>query len=255
MFLLTDFFGLDQSSHTLQRALELKKNDIQDICNLPLVNTAVNLGEICVFMIDEGWKVRKTLQFSKIKGKSVSGRQYKCSSAEIRDDIGVLCSWFGNVQGCSENLFQISDCQNTAHSFIPLSSYLCTITSNCMLSSSQEDSRENSGIMPVLPCQKEMSTMKYLELTEDCKKFISDLISLEQHQVSENEIWVKIHHTHLYQSDKATHLDKAECLNDNHMACAQLLLRQAFPALSGLESTLRQQTGLNHFHRIAFKFY
>ena len=244
MFLPTDFFGLEQSSHALQSALELKKNDIQDISNLPLVNTAVNLGEICVFMMDEGWKVGKTLQFSKIKCKSVSGRQYKGSSAEIRDDIGVLCSWFGNVQGCSENLFQISDCQNTAHSFIPLSSYLCTITSNCMLSSSQEDSRENSGIMPVLPSQKEMSTMKYLELTEDCKKFISDLISLEQQQVSENEIWVKIHHTHLYLSDKATLLDKAECLNDNHMACAQLLLRQAFPALSGLESTLVQQTGL-----------
>ena len=83
-----------------------------------------------------------------------------------------------------------------------------------------------------------MSTMKYLELTEECKKFISDLISLEQQPVSENEIWVRIHHTHLYQSDKATLLDKAECLSDNHMACAQLLLRQAFPALSGLVSTL-----------------
>ena len=71
-------------------------------------------------MMDESWKVGKTLQFSKIKGKSVSGRQYKGSSAEIRDDIGVLCSWFRNVHGCSENLFQISDCQNTAHSFIPL---------------------------------------------------------------------------------------------------------------------------------------
>ena len=92
MFLPTDFYGLEQSSHTLRRALELKKNDIQDISNLPLVNTAVNLGEICVFMMDEGWKVGKTLQFSKIKVKSVSCRQYKGSSAEIRDDIGVLCS-------------------------------------------------------------------------------------------------------------------------------------------------------------------
>ena len=95
MFLPTDFFGLEQSSHTLQRALEFKKkkNDIQDISNLPLVNTAVNLGEICVIMMDDGWKVGKTLKFSKIKVKSVSCRQYKGSSAEIRDDIGLLCSW------------------------------------------------------------------------------------------------------------------------------------------------------------------
>ena len=40
-------------------------------------------------------------------------------------------------------------------------------------------------------------------------------------------------------------LEKTEYLNDNHMLCALVLLKQAFPKLGGLESTLRQQKGLN----------
>ena len=51
----------------------------------------MNLGDICVFVMTEGWKIGKVLQFSKIKGKLLSDRQYKGTSAEPRDNIGVLC--------------------------------------------------------------------------------------------------------------------------------------------------------------------
>ena len=48
-------------------------------------------------------------------------------------DKGVLCSWFSLVRG-SVTVFQIcdeTDEQGSVHSYIPISSYLCTITSNC----------------------------------------------------------------------------------------------------------------------------
>ena len=57
----------------------------------------------------------------------------------------------------SENLFQVYYCWNIYCTLIyALSSYVCTITSMMM------------------------STIKCVELTEDCKRFISYSISLEQ---------------------------------------------------------------------------
>ncbi len=61
--------------------------------------------------------------------------------------------------------------------------------------------------------------------------------------MSETAVCLKIDRTHLYMFDKAGLLATTECLNDNHM-CAQLLLKQEFPAIEGLQSTLRQQTRL-----------
>ena len=57
----------------------------------------------------------------------------------------------------------------------------------------------------MLPSEKKKSAIKCMELTEDCKRFIPDLIYLEQ-QVRENEIWVKNDPTRLYQSDRTTTL-------------------------------------------------
>ncbi len=120
------------------------QTSVQNVSNLPLVSTTVNLGDICVFVMTEGWEIGKVLQFFKIKGKLLSDRQYKGTSA--RDNIGVLCSWFENACDFSENVFQLSVCQNVVHSFIPLSSYVCTLTSNCILRTSQNSNCQYSGI-------------------------------------------------------------------------------------------------------------
>ena len=61
--------------------------------------------------------------------------------------------------------------------------------------------------------------------------FITSKISVNHEQVSETAVWLKIDRTHLYMSDKAVLLATSECLNDNHMMCAQLLFKQDFPAV------------------------
>ncbi len=65
------------------------QTSVQNVSNLPLVSTTVNLGDICGFVMTEGWEIGKVLQFSKIKGKLLSDWQYKGTSAEPRDNIGV----------------------------------------------------------------------------------------------------------------------------------------------------------------------
>ena len=47
----------------------------------------------------------------------------------------------------------------------------------------------------------------------------------------------------LYESDRTTLLDHSEWLNDNHITCAQNLLKELFPEFGGLESTIKQQAG------------
>ncbi len=42
-----------------------------------------------------------------------------------------------------------------------------------------------------------MATTKYLELIEDCMKFIISKISVNHEQVSETAVWLKIDRTHL----------------------------------------------------------
>ena len=56
--------------------------------------------------------------------------------------------------------------------------------------------------------------------------------------------WTKIGYTTLYESDRTTLLDHSEWLNDNHIACAQNLLKELFPEFGGLESTIKQQAGV-----------
>ena len=93
----------------------------------------MKIGEVCAFMQGENWSVGKVLQFSKYKNKTIGGQQYKGFSATVsKDDIGVLCSWFSTLKG-SANVFQLCDNKSTAHTYIPISCYLCSICrSDCL---------------------------------------------------------------------------------------------------------------------------
>ena len=217
---------------------------------LPEISSDVKLGEIGVFMRNGKLKIGKILQFSKFKNKSVSGRQFKESTARISSDIGVVCSWFELMSG-SENVFQLcseNDKQNTVHYYIPLSDYVCTLTSKCIQTKDKEGN-SNTSIMHIAANQKVMMTMDCLRLTDSCKKYISNAVPKKCFDVGSSScsgsvIWTTIDKTNLYESDRLALLGKTEYLNDNHMLCALILLKQAFPELGGLESTLRQQKGL-----------
>ena len=126
---------------------------------MPEISSDVKLGEICVFMRNGKLKIGKILQFSKFKNKSVSGRQFKESTARISSHIGVVCSWFELMSG-SENVFQLcseNDKQNTVHYYIPLSDYVCTLTSKCIQTKDKEGNsntsilhlRQQKGLTPL----------------------------------------------------------------------------------------------------------
>lgn len=215
------------------------------------------------------WKIGKLLQFSKYKNTTISSQQYKgCSAAVDSDDIGVLCSWFSSVHG-SANVFQIcvqsssdesssvkptgsvkSDGTSSVHSYIPISSYLCTITSNCVqCSNSVQASSDSSSIMPILSSQKKMATAQQLILPENCRSFITNLIpsqkksgTTEQEAQSGSEVWIKLGHFFMYKSDQTVLLNQDKWLNDNHVSCAIILLKQQFPDFGGLAFTLKQQS-------------
>ena len=94
--------------------------------------------------------------------------------------------------------------------------------------------------------------VQQLLITETCKPF-TDLISVKHSHASvivtdlETQsgpgctTWNKIGYTTLYESDRTTLLDDSEWLNDNHIACAQNLLKELLPEFCGLESMIKQQ--------------
>ena len=59
--------------------------------------------------------------FQGTRVKPLSGQQYEGILVTVsRNDIVVLCSFFSPVKG-SMNIFQNSNCESTAHKYIPIS--------------------------------------------------------------------------------------------------------------------------------------
>ena len=93
---------------------------------IPVIADNVQIGQLCAFVIEDGWKIGKVLQFSKYKERTKNAQKYKGTGAEISDSsIGVLCSWY--VPSKESPLhFQLNQ-QKSGFSYFPLSSYLCTL--------------------------------------------------------------------------------------------------------------------------------
>ena len=160
----------------------------------------MKIGEVCAFMQGENWSVGKVLQFSKYKNKTISGQQYKGFSATVsKDDIGVLCSWFSSLKG-SANVFQLCDNKSTAHTYIPISCYLCSIC--------RSDCLQPVVVKVKVSCMVLQVTRKWLQLSKSC------------FQKNAKHLWI----------------------NDNHVASTQILLKQQFLQLGGLDFTLKQET-------------
>ena len=60
---------------------------------------------------------------------------------------------------------------------------------------------------------------------------------------SQADYWLKIGNYYLHKSDKEILEDKSKWLNDNHILCAQVLLKKQFPYFHGLQPTILQKNG------------
>ena len=70
----------------------LVKQNVNSEATQPTISSTVQIGELCVFQVSDGWRIGKVLQFSKYKEKTISAQQFKGSSADVtKSDVGVLC--------------------------------------------------------------------------------------------------------------------------------------------------------------------
>ena len=89
-----------------------------------MISKVVNVGDLCVFEVKQGqWSIGKVLQFAKLP----SGTQpYKHLCVDLSTKgMGVLCSWF-EPQEDSTRLFKLFGNTGLTHTYIPLSTYVCT---------------------------------------------------------------------------------------------------------------------------------
>lgn len=89
----------------------------------PIISSTVQIGELCVFQVKDGWRIGRVLQFAKYQEKTVSAQQYKGSSADVtKSNVGVLCCWYTPIPGSSS--FQTLKGTSTfSHCYHPLNSY------------------------------------------------------------------------------------------------------------------------------------
>ena len=101
--------------------------------------------------------------------------------------------------------------------------------------------------------QHEIVSAVQFSITDECQSFITDQVkeqSTEIHVIhaeeSETELdseqWMKVDQIVLFKSDKQALVSKNDWLNDNHMTCAQLLLKHQFPHIGGLKPIIEMKT-------------
>ena len=208
----------------------------KDIDMQPIVSSTVQIGELCVFKKDNGWSIGRVLQFAKLQEKRISGQQFKGLKAEVsKSDLGVLCSWYTPMSGSSNFQLLKESCTTSVitHCYHPLKSYMCSLTSNCLIFvNKNEKAQESASIMSNIgDCsQVRMSTTEQFSLTERAKTFIDEIAkwqiasfnSLEQPSKKTNEkqdtivisdsdgkaghsdhgCWVKISGFYLFERDR-----------------------------------------------------
>ena len=229
---------------------------------VPYISQTINLGNLCAFKAGDMWNIGKVLQFSK-KGAKKKFQQYKeCSVSVSMVDIFVLCSWCSRVSESSSTIYKVAS-QQTEHAFIPISYYICTLTRNsfAVIKGSCENIK---SIMPSFTTLRNAVTDETFCISEKCKAFISGFLNgnnvtvtsvshskteetLEETK-TDSEVWTAVGYIYLHVSDKYILCNK-QCkerwLNDKHMTCAQMLLKQQFPSVGGLNDTMNQKTKVN----------
>ena len=203
------------------------------------------------------------------KKRNVSSQEYKgCTATVNNGDVGLLCSWFLPL-GDSASVFQICSSKNTAHKYIPISCYLCSIPGDS-LQVVHTSSCQRKSLMQSTSSHKKIAIALKIRLSKECQAFIADCLSVRlsamhgamiptnlDHTVIDLDFeegndelsllsstkWLMVGNIILYESDKATLLDDKEWINDNHIASAQILLKLQFTQLGGLDFTLKQENG------------
>ena len=238
-------------------------------CDLPQVCKNIEVGDICVFKnfkTTPAWRLGKVLQFCYFQGKSMKIQQYKGLSVSLDRDcaeIGVLCSWFDWHPPKNLCTFSLANLNNSTHEFIPLDSYVCTISEGCFddLEANSVEGELTSIITTANSAKANLISSKCITLSERALSHIEKYIptitisSSEPLNIKENEIhntktkkdktWKQYGYYKLTESHKSQ-LSGGQLLDDIHIDAAQTLLKQQFPEIGGLCNTLLQNSSFNN---------
>ncbi len=158
----------------------------------------------------------------------------------------MLCSWF-EVQKGSTRLFKLFDNPAITHTYVPTTTYVCTLNNACIDETVSTIQQAPSTLLRFSPEHHKLAMAQEFVLTKECECFINSstvtidtstnsditLIS-DSSDSSESTIWKKIDHFHFYHQDHSILLSRNAWLNDNHVNCAQYLLKKQFTHLHGL---------------------
>ena len=102
---------------------------------VPVVCTTLQVGGFCVFVWERDcttdWKIGRVLQFVNCFEKTKAAQQYRGLNANVDDKkVGVLCSWYTSSQTSPREFSALSEGE-TAHDYLPLRTYLCTLSHGC----------------------------------------------------------------------------------------------------------------------------
>ena len=226
---------------------------------LPKTDEQVFLGDLCIFrnkaIISHDqcnhWKIGRIIQFANYKERLKKDRQYKNSSALIQSSVGVMCSWYYYSKE-NNRLFVYTP--NDDFNYISLvNTYVCTLFPSCFEEIKGTDIKETQ--IGKLPAGSTLHTAQELLISEEVLDFITiKMAEIQEHEkvitISNDkstskgngkpDLWVICNGYRLYNKDKQQLLNGKE-LTDIHINGACALLREQYPEIGGIQSTLYQQ--------------
>ena len=106
-----------------------------DVSIVPTVCNTVEVDEVCVFTFKTDhtmdWRIGRVLHFVNYLEKTKTAQQYRGLCANIDNKkIGVLCSWYAPSHDSTRE-YSIKVEGETLHGYLPLSTYLCTLSAGC----------------------------------------------------------------------------------------------------------------------------
>ena len=226
--------------------------------NTPTTCESIQIGDIAIFTIStESWRMGRVVSFSFYKEKKKGTRMYKSSIVKFSDkamNLGVLCSWFTNSS--DTNAFTL-DLNEQVHTFIPISSYICTVSFDCF---ETIDGAHPTGIARNDPEKVSLLTAQNLSLSQQSLLIIKNLHashtkscqspnSSSQKVIATNKqcsstsaksnYWVKCGTITLKKQDLQLIKNDKE-LTDQHVNAFQNVVKSNFPLIGGLQHTLLQ---------------
>ena len=250
----------------------------------PIVSSTLQIGDLCIFLdtrTPKRWNFGRVIKFAYYKEKTKKSRQYVSSTVDLttinHDSIGVLCSWFTFTPTTRTFTPGVSD---EIHNYHPASLYTCTLSESCFEHEGTTESQSSSSSILHKNLGKDnkqvcLLTKDIIKITAICLTAIEKLVSdksisqtsiLKQAELSSSSKKVSTKQPH--QSSKQPHSlknkpwltkgtvgmtkqDRNEILSGKPLTDIpvnkyQQLLKQHFPNIGGLQSTLLQQATSHH---------